>query len=463
MPAGQATVLAPAPTGRVAGLHSLRESGLTALTVISLVPIVVYLIFLAIDCGRSACEGRVWPRSVLISLHLAMLAAVRCFPRYAVEHYGQVIGTLAFLLMVATALLTPLLFTGDGGLSASPTLLIALFILYVFIRLPALTLVGIGLSASLIGFVQGVRLPFVDDVDIRTAINLAMVNALGYALARSVEQREDKLLIEQQRAEHHGAELRARTIAAEQAIADKNRFMAAIGHDLRQPLMAAHLHGELLKLRLDNDDLAGSQREVRELADGLAQLKFTIDQLLMAARDESVEIGEQADVGVESMLRRAGWVFEDECRRRGLTLRVRVADPTLMVRTHSDALFRILVNLLGNAVKFSRPAPAPGQTSVRGIVLQALARGDRVLIRVIDNGIGMAPEDLERIWEAFYQSGSAISQHREGLGLGLYLVRRSLDRLPSHGISLRSSRRLGTRFTLSVPRAWPDDDGNLIA
>ena len=110
------------------------------------------------------------------------------------------------------------------------------------------------------------------------------------------------------------------------------------------------------------------------------------------------------------------------------------------------------------------PAGPPGRRpdarqAVRGIVLQARARGDRAVIRVADNGIGMAPDELERVWDAFYQSGAALSRHREGLGLGLYLVRRSLQKLPFHEVGLRSSPGRGTRFTLSMPRATIDAGG----
>ena len=73
-------------------------------------------------------------------------------------------------------------------------------------------------------------------------------------------------------------------------------------------------------------------------------------------------------------------------------------------------------------------------------------RGVVVLIRVVDNGIGMSPEELERVWEAFYQSGPALARHREGLGLGLSLVRRicthqgwriTVENLPSGGSCFR--------------------------
>ena len=106
----------------------------------------------------------------------------------------------------------------------------------------------------------------------------------------------------------------------------------------------------------------------------------------------------------------------------------------------------------------SRGRPA-AVTTIFEEISAALARGDRVLIRVADNGIGMAAEELDRVWEAFYQSGPGISRHREGLGLGLYLVRRSLQKLPFHEVRLRSSPGLGTRFTLSMPRVGGQEEG----
>ncbi len=435
-------------------LAAARKAGLASLGVVCLVGIAAYTTFFVFDCLHGDCRGRLLPRLVVVLLLATMYVITRWFQRAVMSHYGLIFGGLATLAMAAVALTTKEL-TGPHAAGASPTLLVALFVLYVFIRLPSTVLVAIGLGTGALAYYMGIRLPFEHDADLRTIVNLALVNALGFALARSIESRERRLFLEQQRTARQEAELRQRTVAAEQAIADKNRVLAAIGHDLRQPLMAAHLHCEILRLRLAQNDLVSVDQQASQLTSGLGQLKASIDQLLLVSRQDAPGAGAVGDVLLEPLLRRVSWVFEDECRRRGLELRLVVADPTLAAHTGGEALFRVLVNLVGNAVKFSRPPAvrADGRPAVRGIVMQALARGDRAVIRVADNGIGMAPDELDRVWDAFYQSGPAISRHREGLGLGLYLVRRSLQKLPFHEVRLRSSPGQGTRFTLSMPRA----------
>lgn len=435
-------------------LVAARKAGLASLGVVCLVGIAAYATFFVFDCLHGDCAMRLLPRLVVVVLLAAIYVATRFFQRTVMAHYGLVFGSLAMLAMAAVALTTRGL-TGPHAAGASPTLLVALFVLYVFFRLPSLALFAIGLATAALAYYMGIRLPFDHDADVRTVVNLVMVNALGFALARSIENRERRLFLEQQRTARQEAELRQRTLAAEQAISDKNRVLAAIGHDLRQPVMAAYLHCEILRHRLAQQDLAAADQQASELTKGLGQLKASIDQLLLVSREDLSGTGSVGDILLEPLLRRVGWVFEDECRRRRLELRLVVRDPTLAARTDGEALFRVLVNLVGNAVKFSRPPAqgADGRPAVRGIVLQALARADRAVIRVADNGIGMAPDELDRVWDAFYQSGPAISRHREGLGLGLYLVRRSLQKLPFHEVRLRSSPGQGTRFTLSMPRA----------
>lgn len=441
-------------------LEASRRSGLSALGSLSLLAILTFLAFLAVDCHGNDCSSRILPRLGVISLLALIFVFSRFFPEFALAHYGLVFGTIAAISMLSLSVALPMLSMGNRA-SASPTMLVALFILYVFFRLPSWSLLGIGLVASVSAFHAGIRMPFDDYAEVRTVVNLALVNLLGFSLSRSIESREWRLHEEKQRSARQEAQLRERNQIAEQAVADKNRLIAAIGHDLRQPLMAAHLHGEILRHHLTHSDLTGAERQAGELVDGLEQLKGSIDQLLLASRDDSLGEGVVADVALEPLLRRVSWVFQDECARRGLQLRLVSRDPTLVVHTDGEALFRVLVNLVGNAVKFSRPPGRrpDGRPAVRGIVLQVLARGDRVLIRVADNGIGMAAEELDRVWEAFYQSGPGISRHREGLGLGLYLVRRSLQKLPFHEVRLRSSPGLGTRFTLSMPRVGGQEEG----
>ena len=441
-------------------LLAARTAGLASIGAVSLVAIAAYATFYFVDCSARDCSGRLLPRLIVISLLALTFSMTRWLRQAAIAHYGLVFGSLAVLLMAAVAITSRDL-AGSDPASASPTLLVALFVLYVFFRLPSWALLAIGLGSGALAYHWGIRLPFVQDTEARTVVNLLLVNALGFALARSIEGRERRLFIEQQRTARQEAELRQRTLVAEQAIADKNRVLAAIGHDLRQPVMAAHMYGELLRHRLLQNDLVGADQQAAELTEGLGQLKISIDQLLLVSREEASGAGGVGDVLLEPLLRRVGWVFEEACARRGLALRLVVPDPALLARTDGEVLFRVLVNLVGNAVKFSRP---PGRRpdarqAVRGIVLQARARGDRAVIRVADNGIGMAPDELERVWDAFYQSGAALSRHREGLGLGLYLVRRSLQKLPFHEVGLRSSPGRGTRFTLSMPRATIDAGG----
>jgi signal transduction histidine kinase len=141
-----------------------------------------------------------------------------------------------------------------------------------------------------------------------------------------------------------------------------------------------------------------------------------------------------------------------QLRAKGLGYAWAGAPPGLAVRADREKLQQILLNLLGNAVKFTHSRDdVPGRIEV-----SCTTRGDdsaaRVCIHVRDTGQGIAPDALERIFEPFVQVDQRLTRPHAGVGLGL-AISRDLARGMGGDLTAESTFRVGSTFTLSLPRA----------
>lgn len=243
-------------------------------------------------------------------------------------------------------------------------------------------------------------------------------------------------------AEHDAAE-RARS-AAVAANETKSRFLAVVSHELRTPL-----NGVMGVLQLlDDDSLSEAQR--RHLATAAASgetLIALVDAVLEYARLEaSTETLETRDFRLDQLIETAADLMRPQASSKGLTFDV-ACDATVDTSVHGDPvrLNRILLNLIGNAIKF---------TPLGGIGLKAAAEPHddhvRLHVAVRDTGIGIAPDMHERIFEDFVQADDSIARRFGGTGLGLAIARR-LTRLMRGELTLESTPGAGSTFTLDVP------------
>jgi signal transduction histidine kinase len=236
-----------------------------------------------------------------------------------------------------------------------------------------------------------------------------------------------------------------RRLAAELAEADrlKNQFLATLAHELRNPL--APVRSGLQYLRRVAPDAAGRAR-VQDIIDRqLDQLVHLVDDLLDVARltRGQVEL-------------RPGWVDLGEVMRAALDasrplldaaahrLELALPAPPLVLYADATRLTQVLAKLLNNAARYT---PSGGT-----VALSAERKGDVVLLSVADNGIGIAADQLEQVFEMF---GSTRQAGHGGLGIGLSLAR-SLVRLHGGQLSAASAGPgRGSRFTVRLPLAPP--------
>jgi signal transduction histidine kinase len=171
-------------------------------------------------------------------------------------------------------------------------------------------------------------------------------------------------------------------------------------------------------------------------------LQAIIDEVLTFSR---LEAGEERvrphDVPMRDIVNGVLAVLEPLAHAKRIPLMTQFADDPRTIRTDPDMLRRILVNLGGNAVKFTE----------RGSVTLTIGRdGEWIVFEVADTGIGIAQEDIARLFQPFTQLDSGFTRRFGGTGLGLFVSRR-LAELLGGDIGVASAPGSGSTFTLRVP------------
>ena len=238
------------------------------------------------------------------------------------------------------------------------------------------------------------------------------------------------------------ARLEAARAAAEQRDAGKSRFLANMSHELRTPLNAIMGFSDIMRQRLFGP-LADRYAEYAELIhESGSHLLELINDVLDMSKIEAERFDltlERLDAGqaLTAVLR----LMRGQADRAGVALRGVLPEEPLWVEADRRALKQIALNLVSNALKFT---PRAGAVT---LTLQA-ATGVLELV-VADTGVGISPQDLQRLGRPYEQAGDA-DQRAAGSGLGLSLVR-ALAELHGGGMALESRLGAGTTVTVRMP------------
>ncbi len=280
-------------------------------------------------------------------------------------------------------------------------------------------LMGVGialLSVTIVAFTK------VQEDAVKAAIRL------GFESERLLlERTEQQALIEQARFE------------AEHANASKTTFLAAAGHDLRQPMHALVQYVGQLKRHNRDASLDDTVHRIGSSLDAMQDLLDSIlevSKLMMGAVRPVV-----SSFPLARVLDRLDVQLWPMAQQKGLELKLITDDS--VVETDEVLLERILRNLALNAIRY---------TPAGGVRVRCRRRGAVVRVQVWDSGVGIAHEERENIFETFYQIGNVARDRHKGLGLGLSLVKQLSDLLACR-IHLRSVPGKGTMFAIDVPLA----------
>jgi PAS domain S-box-containing protein len=241
-------------------------------------------------------------------------------------------------------------------------------------------------------------------------------------------------------------ELDARRREAEEASVRKTRFLAAVSHDIRTPANAISLLAELIRRTSANPALVGEVPELaREMHESAMALVNLLGDVLDVARFDSGKIDvQESDVSLGELLGEEYRRMQPLARDKGLTLDFAAPAEPIRVRADRIKLSRVVGNLLGNAIKFTP------EGTVR---LEARPNGDGwAEVRVIDTGVGIAPEHQRSIFDEFFQLSNPERDRNKGTGLGLAICKRLVDAMGGK-LRVESTPGRGSTFTVSLPPA----------
>jgi signal transduction histidine kinase/CheY-like chemotaxis protein len=252
-----------------------------------------------------------------------------------------------------------------------------------------------------------------------------------------------------QRVEARTAELRAANAELARAVRAKDEFLATMSHELRTPLTAILAFSDLLSEEVYGPLNARQRQAAGDIRESGRHLLDLINDVLDVAKIDAGTL--TLDVGPVEV-KTISWaslrLIEQAAKRKHLHISTSFDRAVNIIQGDERRVKQILVNLLSNAVKFT---PEGGEI---GLEIEGDPEAHVVHFTVWDTGIGIAKEDVKRLFQPFVQLDTSLSREHGGTGLGLALVHRMTE-LHGGGVMVESEPGRGSRFTVSLP--WDED------
>jgi signal transduction histidine kinase len=250
------------------------------------------------------------------------------------------------------------------------------------------------------------------------------------------------------------AELDERAADLKRASESKSRFLSMISHELRTPLTSVLNLTRLLLDRMDGDLTSEQERQITLIRKSVTSLTEMVNDLLDLAKIEAGKTSLRlAPSFVTELLAGLRGVFRPVMQTDAVALTFDDVDPQLKLCTDEGKLVQVLRNFLSNAVKFTE----------RGEIRLSLrvSDDDYVTFEVSDTGMGIEPDDQQKIFEDFVQLDNPKQKHVKGTGLGLSLSRKIARGLGGE-VGVRSQPGAGSTFWISIPRIHPRANPNCV-
>ncbi len=261
----------------------------------------------------------------------------------------------------------------------------------------------------------------------------------------------NSMLIEIQRTENlleakvseRTRQLEAATHEAEAANAAKSQFLANMSHEIRTPMNA--IYG-LIELSLKHDLEPKIRNYLRKVEISSRSLMHIIDDILDISKLEAAKMEfENIPFSLEELLEQIRQINIDKCASKGLQLTFCYSRLNHLLIGDPRRLQQILVNLIGNAIKFTE------QGEIKVGFSEISRQGNRIglVFTVMDTGIGIDPEHMPNLFKPFSQGDSSVTRNYGGTGLGLYIARQLIERMDGN-IRVVSEKGLGSTFIFTV-------------
>ncbi|HEV7839378.1 MAG TPA: HAMP domain-containing sensor histidine kinase [Gemmatimonadaceae bacterium] len=268
-------------------------------------------------------------------------------------------------------------------------------------------------------------------------------------LRNSDKERVDLLALEQQaraHAERARAEAETARAEAERANNSKTDFLAVMSHELRTPLTAIMGYEELLSDGITGPVTELQRQQLGRINASARHLLGLIDEILTFAR---VDIGRERvrweSMSVNHTLNDAASLVQPMAADKKLKFVVELLNEDQSIQTDSTKLRQMLVNLLSNGIKFTDKGEVRLGCAVNSSTLE---------VRIADTGVGIAAENIEDVFEPFWQAEQTATRKTGGTGLGLSVTRK-LARLLGGDVTVASRMGAGTTFLLTLPMKAP--------
>jgi signal transduction histidine kinase len=224
----------------------------------------------------------------------------------------------------------------------------------------------------------------------------------------------------------------------------KSEFVATVSHDLRTPLTSVQGYTRMLEAA---GGLSDQQMDlIGKIQDGVQRMTVIVDSLLDQGRIDAGFGLSPVRIQIDQLVEEVIQVYRPQAESRQIELTVQFESDMKPIEADEMLIRQAVGNLVDNAIRFSH-------RQGRVQVLASQTKG-RQLVRVKDDGVGIASSDLPRIFEKFYRGGQGEESQSEGPGLGLSIVKSIAER---HGgtISVESTLGEGSTFTLEIPMKSP--------
>ena len=276
-----------------------------------------------------------------------------------------------------------------------------------------------------------------------------------YALDITERKRIEAALLEEQallaqRVKERTEALSQANIQLARSARLKDEFLASMSHELRTPLTGILGLTEALQLKIYGELNEKQERSINHIEESGRHLLSLINDILDLSKIDAGKIVlDIKPISIHTVCQSSLQIIKQAALKKGIKVNLKIHDAIDLMHGDERRLKQILVNLLNNAVKFT-----PEYGSI-GLEVVGDRANKRVKFIVLDTGIGIEPQDMERLFKPFVQLDASLARQYEGTGLGLSLVLKFVE-LHGGGVSVESEPGRGSRFIITLP--WVDAD-----